>query len=98
MQIFQYETRNIKKQTREFYKEVCKHKDEVIKELSLEYPVSNSLSQEQAEIIETMVSVAEKLSCDIPTLLDLIRGTQQIEYWNRQLNSPKNSTIRILIG
>ena len=62
MLIFQYETRNIKKQTREFYKEVCKHKAEVIKELGLEYPVSNSLSQEQAEIIETMVSVLKNLA------------------------------------
>lgn len=67
---FSIRDKEYKKQTREFYKEVYKHKAEVIKELGLEYPVSNSLSQEQAEIIETMVSVLKNLA--VIFLLSLI--------------------------
>ncbi|MBR6984320.1 MAG: hypothetical protein IKH75_12505 [Ruminococcus sp.] len=69
-----------------FFKEVCKRREEVLNALEAEDLASNSFNQEQKEIVDTVHSVAEKLGCDIPTLLKMIKENQQIEYWSRQLN------------
>ncbi len=72
---------------KEFFKEVRSRKEEVLCALKIDDSDSSSISEEQAAIIATVQDTADKIGCDVATLLKMICHKQQIEYWRKVLVS-----------